>query len=177
MFDEIFLNALSCPNCGGEIRQKEEDYLFCKGCGRGYDVVEGIPILLGDSERTLSELEKRKTERPGWYIGEQVVRTDTGPYRHHLRKRVRYWSSVINRYNFVCPRILDAGCGDGGNLRHLVKLEGAPVLGLDYNIMRLMRCGNNSEGKAYLILGDLLERCFKRDFFDIILCNHMLEQL
>jgi 2-polyprenyl-3-methyl-5-hydroxy-6-metoxy-1,4-benzoquinol methylase len=116
-------------------------------------------------------------ENPNWYNDNQIKYADEGPYRHHLRKRVEYLFSVFNRYSFNSPKILDAGCGDGINLRHLVTIADSTVFGIDYNLIRLFRAQVNCDGKAFLVLGSLLERVFREEYFDIILCNHVLEHI
>jgi len=38
---------LACPACYGELRL-EEVRVVCVGCGRGYEVVDGIPVLIAE---------------------------------------------------------------------------------------------------------------------------------
>ena len=44
-FDTSILNQLACPLCMGELRLAQEQ-LVCGACGRGYPVVDGIPVLI-----------------------------------------------------------------------------------------------------------------------------------
>jgi uncharacterized protein YbaR (Trm112 family) len=48
-FDETTLQAIStqlaCPVCHGDLRL-EAERLVCGGCGRGYPIVDGIPVLI-----------------------------------------------------------------------------------------------------------------------------------
>lgn len=44
-FDPTILDQLACPACLGELRL-DGDRLVCEGCGRGYPIVDGIPVLI-----------------------------------------------------------------------------------------------------------------------------------
>jgi len=44
-FDTSVVSQLACPACRGELRL-EEARLVCGDCGRGYPVVDGIPVLI-----------------------------------------------------------------------------------------------------------------------------------
>jgi uncharacterized protein YbaR (Trm112 family) len=46
-FDLTVLDQLACPACLGGLRL-EEDRLVCAGCGRGYPIVNGIPVLIAE---------------------------------------------------------------------------------------------------------------------------------
>jgi uncharacterized protein YbaR (Trm112 family) len=41
------LGQLACPACLGGLHL-EEDRLVCAGCGRGYPIVDGIPVLIAE---------------------------------------------------------------------------------------------------------------------------------
>ena len=175
---DILLDALSCLVCSkNEIVQGEPDKLLCRNCGRNFLIKNSIPVLLKNPKILLSDVEKHLKENPNWYNDNQIKYADEGPYRHHLRKRVGYLFSVFNKYSFNSPKILDAGCGDGINLRHLVTIANSTVFGIDYNLIRLFRAQVNCDGKAFLVLGSLLEKTFQEEYFDIILCNHVLEHI
>jgi hypothetical protein len=46
-FDESVLDQLACPAClGGLVLVGER--LMCAGCGRGYAIVDGIPVLIAE---------------------------------------------------------------------------------------------------------------------------------
>ena len=44
-FDPSVVDLLACPACLGDLRM-EEARLVCKGCGRAYPVVDGVPALI-----------------------------------------------------------------------------------------------------------------------------------
>jgi hypothetical protein len=46
-FDASVLDQLACPAClGGLVLDGER--LVCAGCGRGYAIVDGIPVLIAE---------------------------------------------------------------------------------------------------------------------------------
>jgi uncharacterized protein YbaR (Trm112 family) len=48
------LSLLACPVGRGELRV-EAAGLVCVGCGRGYPVVDGIPVLIAERAETREE--------------------------------------------------------------------------------------------------------------------------
>jgi uncharacterized protein YbaR (Trm112 family) len=42
---ESILDQLACPVCFGDLRMKESG-LVCVNCGRGYSIIDGIPVLI-----------------------------------------------------------------------------------------------------------------------------------
>jgi len=45
--DAAVLDLLACPVCQGALSIREEQ-LVCAACGRGYPVVDGIPVLIAE---------------------------------------------------------------------------------------------------------------------------------
>lgn len=43
--DERLLSILVCPACHEKVDARD-DLLVCRGCGRGYPVRDGIPVML-----------------------------------------------------------------------------------------------------------------------------------
>jgi hypothetical protein len=46
-FDESVIEILACPECLGGLAIAGER-LVCSGCGRGYAIVDGIPVLIAE---------------------------------------------------------------------------------------------------------------------------------
>ena len=46
-------DQLACPACLGGLRLDGER-LLCAGCGRGYPIVDGIPVLIAGRENSLA---------------------------------------------------------------------------------------------------------------------------
>ncbi len=51
-FDTSVLKQLACPACLGGLFV-EGERLVCAVCGRGYPIVDGIPVLIARSEAKL----------------------------------------------------------------------------------------------------------------------------
>jgi uncharacterized protein YbaR (Trm112 family) len=47
IFDARVLELLACPACYGKLRL-EAERLACAACGRGYPIVDGIPVLIAE---------------------------------------------------------------------------------------------------------------------------------
>jgi len=50
-FDPATLEQLACPACLGPLRAQDAR-LVCAACGRGYPIVDGIPVLIAGREDT-----------------------------------------------------------------------------------------------------------------------------
>ncbi|MGB6687901.1 MAG: Trm112 family protein [Terracidiphilus sp.] len=51
VFDPSLLDQLACPACQGALRYGPQR-LVCESCGRGYPIIDGIPVLI--AERAVS---------------------------------------------------------------------------------------------------------------------------
>jgi len=111
-----------------------------------------------------------------WYSSSQESWLETGPARHHNKKRVSYLLSAIERLCPKNPKILDAGCGDGVLTKYFVRIPGARVVGVDYNPLRLKRARKNVPNAAFKA-GDLLDLPFKSNSFDVVVAHHVLEHI
>ena len=60
MIDEKLLSILVCPVTKAPLEyDKEKDELICKASGLAYPVRDGIPVLLEEEARSLSDEELR----------------------------------------------------------------------------------------------------------------------
>lgn len=59
LIDAGVLSLLACPACLGELRVEssglDEGRLVCAECGRGYPVVDRIPVLIAERAETREE--------------------------------------------------------------------------------------------------------------------------
>ncbi|MFA4016641.1 MAG: hypothetical protein RUDDFDWM_001751 [Candidatus Fervidibacterota bacterium] len=54
------LDILACPACKGDIKiSDDETHLICEGCGRQYEIRNGIPIMLLEDAK-LAEVAKEE---------------------------------------------------------------------------------------------------------------------
>jgi uncharacterized protein YbaR (Trm112 family) len=53
--DAALLGLLACPACQGAL-SIDEQRLVCAGCGRGYPIVDGIPVLIAERAQAPSHL-------------------------------------------------------------------------------------------------------------------------
>jgi SAM-dependent methyltransferase len=171
--------ALRCVRCGVVGLSPESDALTCQGCGARYLVSDGIPIVVADGSAHEQDMATAREVNPNWYEAEQPVEI-ASPWRHHLRKRRLYVTSVIQRYlkkngQTQADRLLDLGCGDGTNLAWLAPFANK-IYGSDYNMVRLARARHRVP-QARLFLADILDYPWPDDSFDIIFFNHVIEHI
>lgn len=168
--------ACACPSCHAPLSfAKDWKSSQCPRCEQSYPIKDSIFVLVRDLGALQQKLEGVTEKRKGWYTSEQIRNFENGPYRHHLRKRVLYLKDFARRHKLEKgKRILDAGCGDGINLKHYLSCSTNTIFGMDFNFLRLQRASANAKNQAILILGDLLNPPFQKDRFDAILLNHVL---
>lgn len=49
--DATLLELIVCPACRSDFEPQQGHELVCSGCGRGYPIRDGVPILLVDEAR------------------------------------------------------------------------------------------------------------------------------
>ena len=137
----------------------------------------GVPLLVPDRDRIAEAItEARGGARASWYEDVQAVQW-TGPYRHHVRKRLDYMQAALGR--FAPPRgfgvAVDLGCGDGEHLGWLA--DHAKVLyASDYNLLRLSRA-TGKQAAAGVVMADLTAYPAVDDAFDLVFCHHVIEHV
>jgi len=172
------LLMLQCPVCKNELNSYKKNSFKCAGCNKIYAEKGGIPIILKNAKKSISFIKNKIKKNPTWYTDYQITYNDIGSYRHHTKKRVDYLDSVFKKYNLLkSMRILDAGCGDGINLRFLINIPDSIITGIDYNFIRMRRAKKNIGNKMNFVVSDLLEHGFKDSSFDMIFCSHVLEHI
>ncbi len=171
------LSIFQCPSCKKSLNSNINS-LKCFTCSKTYFIKNDIPIVLKNAEQSMSFIKDKIKENPTWYTDDQMTYNDSGSYRHHIKKRVSYLDNVFKKYNLLkSMQILDAGCGDGINLRFLTKIPDSTITGIDYNFIRMQRAQKNIGNKMNFVVGDLLEHGFKNNSFDMIFCSHVLEHI
>lgn len=172
---------LVCPICKNQI-QFLPNYYKCTKCDAEFPIEDEIGVLVPSPSEHLSMIEKKIEGISGdWYNQEQLKSYESGPYRHHLRKREKFVSTVLDKIkknNEIC-NLLDLGCGDGSNLRWLSCFSNN-LWGTDYNILRLKRAKKTLDQlkiNVKLFLTDIFSMPFHENSFDLIFFNHVIEHL
>ena len=113
-----------------------------------------------------------------WYLEDQLQCSEDKSQKKIISERKEYLKRTISEHiaQNINPAILDAGCGDGVNLKYLCDIQHASFYGLEYNPIRIARA-KEYVPTAHIVLGDLLNIPFKNDCVDIILLNHVLEHI
>lgn len=171
--------GLRCPACGAGALAPRSGSLRCGACFSSPPQHDGVVLLVRDPARLEAELEAARRANPAWYVAPQPEAGES-PWRHHLEKRRRYVEAVLRRELSArgvarATRLLDLGCGDGTNLVWLAPFA-ERVLGVDYNVLRLVRARHVAPGAA-LFLGDLLDLPVPDGFVDVVFLNHVIEHV
>jgi SAM-dependent methyltransferase len=77
-------------------------------------------------------------------------------------------------------RVLDIGCGRGGNAARLAQEFGCEVIGADYlarNLAQARRRVEREEADVALIAADILRLPFRASTFDLVWCSDMLNHI
>ena len=114
-----------------------------------------------------------------WYICDQFEAAQKHT-RPTIQRRYHFIFDSIEKYlqgkNKRPLRALDPGCGDGVQLRGLVRIPELEIYGIDYNPIRTGRAGEKFPTVS-IVCGDMLHAPFKEKVFDIILCSQVIEHI
>jgi SAM-dependent methyltransferase len=168
-----------CPACHSAPLQPAQGALCCGACGKSFALEGGVPLLVTDPAAHEEAMAQARAVNPDWYRAEQPQEA-VSPWRHHLKKRRLYVSSVLERElvkrgRARAAKLLDLGCGDGTNLLWL-KDFAENLYGSDYNVVRLARAHARSP-EATLFLADILDYPTLDGCFDAVFFNHVIEHI
>ena len=114
-----------------------------------------------------------------WYTGGQLETIDLDSMSRGIRRRWEFFTRIITDQRSCVPdrplKILDAGCGDGVNLKMLSGLPNVALSGVDYNPLRVERA-QQAFPQARVSQGDLTNLRL-RERFDVILCSQVIEHI
>ncbi|MFD2264255.1 methyltransferase domain-containing protein [Lacibacterium aquatile] len=153
------LFALRCPVCSGADLIETDERVSCRSCGRGFPVVDGIPLLLADLPRYLNEAAPYWLMRDDLSAGQEDMLgglLPAGSYfdvaRQHLSSYARdhygafddqdsdeplpggaerILRTALAEIGSVAGPSLDIGCATGGISLALAEMGNGPVIGLD----------------------------------------------
>lgn len=151
-----------CPECKSEL--EEDDNLLCIGCGKVYEVHDGIPYMLGEDIKTLAE-EIAVQDRVACEYEQKRYRD---PY---ARRYHDWWTDRMLAHVRTEGRFLDNGCGIG---LLFDKVSPGRIVGLDISSEMLSYAARYSD---QLILGNSQQLPLKDESFDVVFCRSLLHHL
>ncbi len=157
---------LICPQCHGQLDEKEGVNLHCIACGKVYPILNGIPHLLDDSVKALAE-EIAVQDRVAI---EYEQKRYNNPYSNRYH---RWWTKEMLKGIDLSGtrRILDNGCGVG-LLDGFIAQE--KLIGFDISSEML---ANASDHVPNLVLGNSQVQPFADHSFDLVVCRSLLHHL
>jgi len=171
---EKYLNLLACPKCHYSVEQ-HADQLRCRGCGRTFPVVDGIPVMIVRDELD----DATHTSIASWdefwnYWGMQK----DGDVENHP-----YYSKVLEHIHAHGPAgdwgvFLECGCGNGSLALGVARSKKTPVVGIDFSL-EACRCAQRlfaREGEdGFFVAGDIQALPFQEKSFGYIFAGGSLE--
>lgn len=155
-----------CPLCKNIINN------FNSACCVKND--EGLPILIKNFEYLENDLAILREKKHEWYQSTHLNYL-SGPFRHHIAKRISYLKDTFKSLNLPKnPILLDIGCGDGFNLTWLKEFT-QNLYGTDYNFLRALRAKKLEIGN--IALADINSYPVHDNSFDVVFFNHVLEHI
>lgn len=119
----MLTEILGCPRCKQTLAFATPTSLYCRSCGRTYQVLDGIPRLIDTSslntQTTLNAFEKNLT----WF--EQHHRSQPEPWRYSERAaeilKRRHVLEEVQKHSSQPTTVLDIGCSMGQLSRTLAR--------------------------------------------------------
>jgi len=172
-----YLPLLCCPGCGADLAYSGT-VLSCTGCGHGFEITDGIPMLFWPNEwdapgGDVTDVVKQfyeETPFPNYddfdSVGSLIQKARQGLFAKRLDDQVPPGT-----------RILECGCGTG-QLTNFLSIANRTVFGTDIclNSLRLGRAfklGNHLAGAHFLQM-NLFRSVFKPESFDLVVSNGVL---
>jgi SAM-dependent methyltransferase len=156
------LEVCACPDCGSSLVISRGG-LRCTGCGRQFEIKDGVPILLPLSNDSIAER---------YLANYQTIATDdlckplegNRPARH--QKFVEFIGSVAGK------KVLDIGSSDATYLRQIdAKLKVALDIALEYLIKI------PEESGVVAVCGDAERLPINAGSFDVVIISDVLEHV
>ncbi len=172
-----------CIKCHSRLTWNGDEYIC--SCGKNYPIIDDIPILAEDTnyygeiprqqkEKLLREMDNGKYWRDlVWeYFGADY------PFLHHI-----IVDETRNDFKYILPAthnctVLDLGAG-WGTMACYFSRQSKEVVALDGTLDRCRfirkRCEQDNINNITVVCGNILDRPFSSNCFDIIVMNGVLE--
>jgi ubiquinone/menaquinone biosynthesis C-methylase UbiE len=147
---------LSCPDCRTSLAAVPGT---CTGCGRSFELYEGVPVLLP------KELADDTEERQHALYNAVAHEYDDVFPKHIANHYVSKRTGLIKELIPLCGQVLDVGCGTG-LLAAAIAAEGYDLYGADLS-PEMLRKANARGIHAYAATGTALP--FEDNSFDVAL--------
>ena len=152
-----------CPECKSKLRE-EDAVLQCIGCGKVYQVHDGIPCMLGDESEDMCEEITVQDNIACEYESKR--------YQDPYAKRYHdWWTDQMLKRVRVDGRILDNGCGIG---LLSPKIPSSRIVGIDIS-KRMLQYAIDRYNQ--LILGNSQKLPLADNSFDVVFCRSIIHHL
>lgn len=171
------LDFLHCPACGGglelvrtEARDERdilEGTLRCRGCGRDYPVVRGVPRMLLGRDYELREKTQKNFSFSWRQFGE--IYSDTRDFLD--------WLEPLGPADFRGQVVLDAGCGSGQHAVHAASFGARDVVAFDLSpAVEVAFAHARALPNVHVIQADMYHLPLRPEF-DLVYCIGVLQHL
>jgi SAM-dependent methyltransferase/uncharacterized protein YbaR (Trm112 family) len=173
----VLQEAWACPSCSGELAVGDQS-VVCRTCSARFPVDAGIPQLFWPHETVVDPSDVtdkvkafyEETPFPNYddhdTLGSLLEKSRRGIYANRLNEAV----------GFNC-NVLEVGCGTG-QLSNFLGHCCRRVIGADLclNSLKLAEGFRQKQGlsRVRFVQMNLFRPCFRREQFDVILCNGVL---
>lgn len=171
------LSILACPACGGTLHP-ERNTITCTSCSASYLVTDGIPQLYAPHDGTAAKGDVTETIKQ-FYEANPFPNYDDFDSVASLQDKARrgVFAKLLDEQVPFGACVLEAGCGTG-QLTNFLAIANRSVFGTDLclNSLRLGKGFRDRHGlqRANFLQMNLFRPCFKRESFDLVVCNGVL---
>ncbi len=163
------IHLLSCLNCRNDLLEVNNQ-LRCTGCGKEYEIRNGIPLLYPDNinfERLQSEETLAKNMRMPCINPKDKFSSEQW---NHSKKE--FWEIIRDNIEASPKTIVNIGCGYDANFKEFERL-GYLFVNFDL-IYEMLYAQQQDFGAKTCIAGDITSLPFKKNSFDYVICIDVL---
>ena len=163
MSDHNLLDLLRCPSCGASI-DRRDGLLRCAGCGTGYRIHKGIPILLRPNHPDFREDWLEAAHRPDLNFVHRLLSFD---FKHRSGPSIDAMIAELKERSGGIPTVLVIGGGEEGiGLRRALQQPGVRWVETDIYV-----------GSRTRLVADGHDLPFATGSFDGVIIQSVLEHV